>query len=1047
MAKYERVNLRVLASPTSYINLGFNITSPITGATGWTVNYKSGFTASASIADISERFYPNPTGDVGWIDHPDVVKDGNRNGSTTNWAIIEVGNLDNTKTYTFEIFCTSTDLLYETEVEVGSESPQIMTAGLMQGNANDLLTFSGVSPSSGVIELRYKRPAGSAYSNAVINAFRVVEEDHPDVVVETYTVAPSGGDYTSLTAFQTAQVQNLVANNKRIEVTVSGDLAGSFSMSSSWVTDPDHYVLFKAASGSEAISHCSISGGVLTVASGAARLTASNFWGTSFIFSTDYTHVKDLYFSNTNTNGYVSAFASGWNSILENCIAITVTNNTSGNVRGIRTSGGRLYKCISSMTGSTDEPAIEATGDYSFILNCLAHGSPIGIAGFDNTINLERSVIQNCVSYDCTTDYEFTNTAESDSTLPVAFVGSRNNAGGTATAANIPGTNSVVSITSADFETNSVLCKAGEKLDNAGYAHFQFILDILGNSITGAWSIGVNDPVSVVEVTASGAYTSGASLLSGSATRTVDALATFLSGTSALAGSATNVLEITSAASFTSSTSTLASSATREITSTAELNSSSASLDGAAERQVDASASLVSTNSSVSGITSRELSSAGALASQDASMSAQAGRGVEASASLESNDASLTGSATRTITSTASVSSSDSTLSGQIVREITAESALNSTASSLLGLASRVITTDASLVSSPSSLVGSTTASAEFTASGSLGSSLATITSSVTRVVTSFGNLASDNSILSGQTTRVVVSDSELVSSTADLNAFASREISSGAELESQAGQLDSVASRQVTSDGDLSSGNSSITGVSTRLITTTSNLDSQPSQLEAGATRVVTSSATLESQDSDIDALVTFAGVVVATGALQSQSSSLSGLSTRIVNSQAAYSALDSSLVGSATRVLDAFGSYVSASAVLFSSALREVVSNGSLVSSNSVLEAIATTGLTVTLSSDFSTLEATATVIKTVTASFVSEQSILNSEATVVVPVIATPLQLFTPTVEADKFTANLANKFVAQVSDTLFKASTADRVFLAESLQSRFSTNLSG
>jgi hypothetical protein len=150
----------------------------------------------------------------------------------------------------------------------------------------------------------------------------------PEVVVSQ--IAASGGDYTSLAAWESAQQRDLVALN---EVAVAE--CQSFNDTASvtvdgWTTDDDRYVNVRAATGAEAQVPWSTS---------AYRLTASNVW--SIDNREDYTRIQRLQLENNNPSAFGGFNSAGVNALIEGCVVRSTA--VTGNMNGVQeASAGNL---------------------------------------------------------------------------------------------------------------------------------------------------------------------------------------------------------------------------------------------------------------------------------------------------------------------------------------------------------------------------------------------------------------------------------------------------------------------------------------------------------------------------------------------------------------------------------------------------------------------------------------------------------------------------------------------------------------------------------
>lgn len=297
----------------------------------------------------------------------------------------------------------------------------------------------------------------------------------------TYHIKGAGGeDYTTIGACNTAVAKDISAgtgSSQTVEIVVHDNLTETTTdIDTGWTTDSTYFVTIRAANGTGDEPDVRIEGGFNKTGKGA--LAKDTAYGNAMTVITDYTHIKDLYIHNSSGLGRVSlTIATGAASAkLENCV---VDLDTSQDLQGLYnySSTGKFWKCLfRCVGGKAAENAYLKAAEFK---NCGAVESNIGFHGGSS------AKLENCFTMDCTTEYN-------DS-----YGTSSYNAGETATAGDIPGTNSVTSIGSSDFEdaaNDDYTAAASGALDGAGTSQSShFTIDALGNTIS-SWPIGINEP-------------------------------------------------------------------------------------------------------------------------------------------------------------------------------------------------------------------------------------------------------------------------------------------------------------------------------------------------------------------------------------------------------------------------------------------------------------------------------------------------------------------------------------------------------------------------
>lgn len=312
-----------------------------------------------------------------------------------------------------------------------------------------------------------------------------------------HTIAASGGDYTNLYDWQAAQARDLVSADEIAVAEISGEITGPLTLSSgSWTTDATRYPVIRAAAGQEALGR--ISG------SGFAKNTASRNAAPVISIQVPYARVEDVYVENTSTTGSsaltIDTGADGTRVTGCTMVNQVTSTNTALNALNINNVDDvQVSKCVGYLPAGANPVFRHNSGSSTttYFLNCVGIGGSYGFEIRNGSVTEANwSFVINCAAIDHATNgfrYEWTDRIPS---------GTRNNASEDADAGDIPGSNSVTSISSADFNVGDYLGVSSGKLAGAGYDHSQFTTDINGNTIS-SWPIGlgiVSDPDPLAEI-------------------------------------------------------------------------------------------------------------------------------------------------------------------------------------------------------------------------------------------------------------------------------------------------------------------------------------------------------------------------------------------------------------------------------------------------------------------------------------------------------------------------------------------------------------------
>lgn len=312
-----------------------------------------------------------------------------------------------------------------------------------------------------------------------------------------HTIAASGGDYTNLYDWQAAQARDLVSADEVAIAEVSGEITSNVTLASgSWTTDATRNIIIRAVTGQEALGR--ITG------SGFAKVSASRNAAPVISIQPAYTQIEDIYIENTSTTGgsAVTIDTGADGTRVTGCTMVNQVTSTNSALNAININNVddvQVSKCVGYLPAGANPVFRHNSGSSTttYFLNCVGIGGSYGFEIRNGSVTEANwSFVINCAAIDHATNgfrYEWTDRIPS---------GTRNNASEDTDAADIAGTNSVTSISSADFNAGDYRGVSGGKLAGAGYDHGQFTTDIDGNTIS-SWPIGlgiVADPDPLVSL-------------------------------------------------------------------------------------------------------------------------------------------------------------------------------------------------------------------------------------------------------------------------------------------------------------------------------------------------------------------------------------------------------------------------------------------------------------------------------------------------------------------------------------------------------------------
>jgi hypothetical protein len=302
--------------------------------------------------------------------------------------------------------------------------------------------------------------------------------------------ADGSGDYTTISAWNSAQARDLKASD---EIAVAL-IRGSINLGADrqiiapgvWDTDETRKIIIRAESGQEANGRWAGEGFAKIIGSRTDALLELNV---------PYTEIQDICVINEReSSGGHAVWLGGPHSKAVRCVGVVYSNrdndNQSAAFRLDFSAGTSAIFCLAVHLGTGNNYLFighnSSFGGHKYI-NCAALNNSVSKGFGFNTGTTNQSLyptVMNCVSYGGLVPFNElsgSNRWHADS---------RNNAGQGSDAAEIPGTNSVTSITEADIDPDTGFSIVGGKLHDAGYDHGFGTTDILGETIT-EWSIGV----------------------------------------------------------------------------------------------------------------------------------------------------------------------------------------------------------------------------------------------------------------------------------------------------------------------------------------------------------------------------------------------------------------------------------------------------------------------------------------------------------------------------------------------------------------------------
>ena len=163
-----------------------------------------------------------------------------------------------------------------------------------------------------------------------------------------HTIKASGGDYTSLSAWEAAQQRDLVAADEIEVAECYGFIDTTATAVSGWTTGVNNYIIIRAHSSAKATVPMTTDGSRYLLLVSTASVTALS------ISAQQYTQVLDIQVETTSGNANTHNFTTGTNTTFRNCVGRSAMVGNNG---GVWFSQGqvnvRLQNCIGILINNT----------------------------------------------------------------------------------------------------------------------------------------------------------------------------------------------------------------------------------------------------------------------------------------------------------------------------------------------------------------------------------------------------------------------------------------------------------------------------------------------------------------------------------------------------------------------------------------------------------------------------------------------------------------------------------------------------------------------
>ena len=291
----------------------------------------------------------------------------------------------------------------------------------------------------------------------------------------THTLRSSGGDYTTMSAWEAAQQRDLVTADEIAQLNCYDDWPSGLSntcLVSGWTTDATRYVYITAPSGERHDG---------TPAGGGFTLTYStNFTNILEVAASTYATIEWIVSKHT-TKG--SGFRANSNTTIKKCIGRNAQGSSSRAGIQIGASGAKIYN--SHVYNSVRGIGTESNFIGAEVYNCTVEDcSSWGFRCYGSIS--AKFDIRNCVTYNCTTSYQSPTNLHASAGY---------NAASDAATVTPPGTNPITTnIVSGDFTdivNHNYSLASGSTLIDAGMdLSGTFTDDIIGTTRGATFDVG-----------------------------------------------------------------------------------------------------------------------------------------------------------------------------------------------------------------------------------------------------------------------------------------------------------------------------------------------------------------------------------------------------------------------------------------------------------------------------------------------------------------------------------------------------------------------------
>ena len=218
----------------------------------------------------------------------------------------------------------------------------------------------------------------------------------PTTVV--HTIKSSGGDYSSLSAWEAAQQRNLVTADEIAVAECYGFVDTTLTTISGWTTGVNNYIIIRAHPSAKATLPPKTDGSQYVLQSGSP--------GTMLSIQQSYTQVDGIYVHHTTNNANNNAIFVGSGGLtgvlIRNTIMRSGNNGDVGRAffaQGSGTPRPRLQNCVGIMidgNGRSDQEVFQHDNSNVDYDNCLAF--TIGLRNGFRPSSADPTVVRNCIA-------------------------------------------------------------------------------------------------------------------------------------------------------------------------------------------------------------------------------------------------------------------------------------------------------------------------------------------------------------------------------------------------------------------------------------------------------------------------------------------------------------------------------------------------------------------------------------------------------------------------------------------------------------------------